>query len=120
MAFNNLIVIFVDDKNENGEVILSAEDKLQDAIMNHQLETPWVAYVNGTMVYPDSVVVEREEVNMFDSIKEILPVLCTEEEYEVLLTNGEGTITDPRTQEETYVTYNPNLYYYTYDASELE
>ena len=45
---------------------------------------------------------------------------CTEEEYEILLTNGEGTITNPKTNESTYVTFDPNLYYYTYDPTELE
>lgn len=115
MSFNQHIGIFIDDIDG------SAEDKLQNAINNHELVYPWVAYVNGIMKYPDNVVVQDENnINMFDEIVKTLPVLCTEEEYEILLTNGEGTITNPRTNESTYVTFDPNLYYYTYDPTELE
>ena len=115
MSFNNHIGIFIDKDGK------TAYEQLQEAITNHKLVSPWVAYVNGVMVYPDNVVVQdANNVNMFDEIVKTLPVLCTEDEYDILVTNGEGTITDPRTKESTYVTFDPNLYYYTYDETELK
>ena len=93
------------------------------------LEEPWVAYIivpedgKPNLRYPGNINVRDDsgDVNVLDYIKETLPVLCTEEEYEYLLTYGEGDITNPRKPEEKiHVRYNPNLYYYTYDASELE
>ena len=112
MAFNNHIGIYA--------TIEEFQEK------SHLLETPWVAYVGtpGTpeykVIYPDDLVAKNDEgVNIAGEILKLKPVICTEDEYEILITNGHGFVTDVNGVK-TEVDYNPEVYYYTYDASELE
>ena len=112
MAFNNHIGIYA----TMGEF----EEK------RWSLQPPWVAYVGtpGTsdyrVIYFDDLVVEDNEgVNIAGEILKLKPVICTEDEYEILITNRHGFVTDVNGVK-SEVDYDPNVYYYTYDASELE
>jgi hypothetical protein len=109
MAFNQHIGIF------------SSEEELQQAIQNNLLETPWVANVNGKMYYDTDITIqEKNPIDVWDEIQSTFPVLCTEEEYDILVENGEGNVTNPISGEKTFVTFNPELYYYTYEPNENE
>ena len=112
MAFNNHIGIYA-----------TMEEFQANANL---LKTPWVAYI-GTpgspdykVIYPDDLVAENNSgVNIAEEILKLKPVICTEDEYEKLITDGQGYVTDVDGTP-TFVDYDPNVYYYTYDASELE
>lgn len=113
MAFNNHIGIFATVEEFKAGVNL--------------LETPWVAYVGtpGTadykVYYPNDLVVKDESgVNIADEILKLKPVLCTVDEYDILVTQGEGYVTDTDGTTSGPVKFNPDVYYYTYDPSELE
>jgi hypothetical protein len=112
MAFNNHIGIYATMEEFQANV--------------NFLEIPWVAYVGtpGTpeykILYPDDLVAEDNEgVNIAGEILKLKPVICTEDEYEILITNGHGFVTDVNGVKNE-VDYDPEVYYYTYDASELE
>ena len=113
MAFNNHIGIFATMEEFQAKV--------------HLLETPWVAYV-GTpgsadyqVFYPNDLVVQDNAgVNIADDILKMKPVVCTQEEYEILIEKGSGYVTDTDGVKIGPVDYNPEVYYYTYDASEIE
>ena len=112
MAFNNHIGIY------------STMEEFQENVSF--LEIPWVAYVGtpGTpdyrVIYPDDLVAEDNEgVNIADEILKLKPVICTEDEYDILITNRHGSVTDVNGVKNE-VDYDPNVYYYTYDAGELE
>lgn len=112
MAFNNHIGIY------------KTIEEFQESV--HLLEIPWVAYVGtpGTpeykIIYPDDLVAEDSEgVNIANEILRLKPVICTEEEYENLVVNGHGSVTDVNGVSNE-VDYDPEVYYYTYDASDLE
>ena len=80
---------------------------------------PWVAYIGDKVVYSNDIKVkDNQGVNVFDAIQKLFPVCCTEEEYDNLVSNGHGTVTDTNGVQ-TDIMYDPNVYYYTYDPSEL-
>ena len=114
MAFNNHIGIFATMEEFQAKVNL--------------LETPWVAYV-GTpgstdykVIYPNDLVVKDETgVNIAEEILRMKPVICTQDEYDILVSEGSGYITGTDGITSTgKVDYDPEIFYYTYDASELE
>lgn len=113
MAFNNHIGIYATMEEFQAN--------------NHLLKTPWVAYI-GTpgspdykVIYPNDLVAENNSgVNIAEEILRLKPVICTEDEYEKLITEGKGYVTDVDGTVNGPVDYDPNVYYYTYDASDLE
>lgn len=113
MAFNNHIGIFATMEEFQAKVNL--------------LETPWVAYV-GTpgstdykVIYPNDLVVKDEAgVNIAEEILRMKPVICTQDEYDILISTGSGYVTGTDGITSGPVDYDPEIFYYTYDASELE
>lgn len=113
MAFNNHIGIFATMEEFQAKVNL--------------LETPWVAYV-GTpgsadykVIYPNDLVVKDDAgVNIAEEILRMKPVICTQDEYDILVSKGSGYITGTDGITSGPVDYDPEIFYYTYDASELE
>lgn len=89
------------------------------------LETPWVAYV-GTpetddyrVIYPNDLVLKDSDgVNIGEDILKLEPICCTEDEYEILVKEGAGNVTDV-SGNTFYTTYDPDRFYYTYDADSL-
>ena len=115
MAFNNHIGIY------------ATMEEFDNALMQQALKTPWVAYIGtpGTpeykVIYPDDLVAKNDEgVNIAGEILKLKPVICKEGEYDILITEGQGWVTDINATEPVWVSYDPEVYYYTYDASELE
>lgn len=113
MAFNNHIGIFETMNDFQANVNL--------------LESPWVAYV-GTpgspdykVVYPNDLIVkDKMSVNIAEEILRLKPVICTQDEYEILVSTGYGYVTGTDGIKNGPVSYNPDIFYYTYNASELE
>lgn len=113
MAFNNHIGIYATMEEFQANVDL--------------LEIPWVAYIGtpGTadykVIYPNDLVAQDEnKVNIADELLKLKPVICTEDEYDILITDGVGYVTDVDGTKRGPVNYDPEVYYYTYDAGELE
>lgn len=113
MAFNNHIGIYATMGEFQANVNL--------------LESPWVAYV-GTpgssdykVLYPNDLVVkDNAGVNIAEEILRLKPVICTQDEYDILVSEGSGYVTGADGITNGPVDYNPEVYYYTYDATELE
>ena len=108
--------------------IYANRDEFTQAISGNKLAEPWVAYIgtpgepNYEIIYSDDIKLSGSEgdnsVNVFDTVKSLLPVFCTEDEYEVLINKGNGPVTDI-SGNTTVVSFDPNVFYYTYDPSDL-
>lgn len=92
------------------------------------LVSPWVAYVgelnNYKVFYSNGMVCIDETINIAKELDERVRVLeqqivtLTEEEYEKLIENG-STVIHPLGEKPKEISYNPSVYYFTYDPEDL-
>lgn len=119
---------FLKDTFNNHIGIYENIDEFKAAIEQHELIEPWVAYIgkpgdeNYKVIYPNDLVVsDKDKINMSDTILKLTPVICTEDEYDLLISGQSTKITNvDGTKSETEVWYDPEVYYYTWDKSEIE
>lgn len=99
----------------------------------NKLISPWVAYVgpneNGgfDVYYSNEITLGSNSLNIADELNRRITkleeriVTLTEEEYEALIEMEEGTEMEITHVDGTkeFVSYNPEVFYYTYDPTDL-
>lgn len=107
--------------------IVNSYAEFEENVMNGFYEEPWVVYIkndDGTYEIKYSNDVNRTHVSATPDIVDILEhrlrnlenekIFCYEEEYDNLVTNGEGWITDIN-GERKYITFDENVLYHIYE-----
>jgi hypothetical protein len=95
------------------------------------LVSPWVAYVgelnNYKVFYSNGMVCNDETINIAKELDERVSILekrmitLTEDEYDELveLPEGASMVVHPLGEEPKEISYNPSVYYFTYDPEDL-
>lgn len=110
--------------------IYQTKEELTNDLTN--LISPWVAYVpkeegGFEVYYSNDMTLGDNELNVAESLNQRITklensiVTLTEEEYETLIGLADGAsmeITNVDGKKEV-VSYDPSVYYYTYDPSDL-
>ena len=111
--------------------IYNSVQELENAVASGILEAPYVAYIvddegNKKMVFSNDTSLHPYEANIADEVMEILnhiregEVYCTEDEYNRLITDGKGLVTNiDGTKSEVIFDLNKMYYIYEEDVPEV-